>query len=98
MTEWETNNSKPVLYKKLDQEELIHLEEIFKSSKEQKFTINELESVLKESNITFSPEQLKSLFLKVPDFFYFYLFYERDYSRSIRVVTITVIGTNLYHI
>lgn len=66
MDEWATdNNNKNALYQQLDQDDLILLGKIFKSAKEQKFTINELENVLEEFNITFSPDRLKSLFLKV---------------------------------
>lgn len=53
------------LYRKLDQDDLIRLEQIFKSAREQKFTINELESVLQSFNIKFSSDRLKSLFFKV---------------------------------
>lgn len=59
------NDAKPALYQKLNQDGLIHLEERFKTSEEQKFTINQLETVLKEFNISFSPDRLKSFFLKV---------------------------------
>lgn len=66
MDEWATdNNNKNALYQQLNQDDLIRLEKIFKSAKEQKFTINELENILEEFNITFSPDRLKSLFLKV---------------------------------
>lgn len=69
------NDDKAALYRKLDQDDLIRMEQIFKSSEEQKFTIDELENVLKEFHISFSPDRLKSFFLKVKDnFFLFFNF------------------------
>lgn len=66
MAEWDVlENSTPALYQKLDQDDIIRLFEIFKSSKEQKFSINKLENILVQFNITFTPDKLKSLFLKV---------------------------------
>lgn len=63
---WEDfGNSKLALYQKLDHDDLIRLQEIFKSSEEQKFSINELENIFEQFNITFSPDKLQSLFLKV---------------------------------
>lgn len=81
MSEYNFNDTianKGALYQKLDQDDLICLDKIFKSAKEQKFTINELEHILKEFHITFSPDRIKSLFLKVKYFcfsgFFFLLF------------------------
>ncbi|KAG4072283.1 hypothetical protein HA402_004215 [Bradysia odoriphaga] len=66
MGEWDTSNSnKEALYKKLNQDDLKLLATIFKEAKEQKFTINELEEVLKPFDIIFTRDQLKSLFLKI---------------------------------
>ncbi len=61
----ELGNDKEALYKKLNQDDLIRLEQIFKSAKEEKFTIKELENVLESFNVTFTPDQMKSLFMKV---------------------------------
>lgn len=66
MAEWEVfENSKSALYQKLDQDDIIRLQEIFKSKEGQKFAINDLENIFEQFNITFSPDKLKSLFLKV---------------------------------
>lgn len=58
-------DDKPAMYQKLDQVDLIRLENVFKSAPEQKFTIKELENILKQFDITFSASGLKSLFMKV---------------------------------
>lgn len=70
-------NDKPAMYQKLDHDDLIRLENIFKSAPEQKFTINELENILQQFDITFSPSGLKSLFLKVK--FKTFLLFSIDY-------------------
>lgn len=92
------NDARSAVYQKLNQDDLIRLEKIFESSEIQKFTINELEDVLNEFNITFTPDQLNSFFLKVKLKILFHglrIFNEKRIFRSIRRVTSIVIGKNL---
>lgn len=66
MGEWGAQtNDKEALYRNLNQDDLIGLEKIFKSAKEEKFTIHEFDDVLQQYDIHFTSQQLDSLFQKV---------------------------------
>lgn len=65
MDEEDVLGSKQALYEMLDQDDLVRLQEIFKETGERSFNIDELKDILEQFDINFSPDQLKSLFLKV---------------------------------